>query len=629
MADHLQTALQYRKAGFRVIPVNATKQPGCKWKQYMTEQSEEDIRKIFANDCYGIAVITGIDGMEVIDIDCKYALTPGMEAEYMKLLEEHGGINLTDFTVVETPSKGLHVIYKCDKPGGNTKLASRNTTDEEKQLEPNERVKVLFETRGEGGYICAAPTPGYRVIFGKMSQVPRVTMAERAILLNVAKSFNEVSDTVEITPEERTARKQMPAQTDGKPSWEAYSEQTDAVFLLERHGWKAVAERGDRVYLRRPGKNEGMSGDFNKRLNLFKSWSTSTPFQSEKAYSPYGIYTVLEHAGNWSNSARELARMGYGERPTRQVESQPGIRIEQQKKQIDPTTIAAELAKRKYDYNRKPKNVDFNLKAFVDGQYFDVGGFGMLGLVTGLEKSRKTTFLKALIASALDDGKKRINFSLNLSGKTAIFVDTEQPETFFHSTQTHALNMAGIRGNTPIYEAYSFRDLSVDERNEYVEYLVANTPNLGLLVLDGALDFVKNFNDETQCHAFTLKLMEWTSRSGAMILTVIHKGKGSGFMMGHLGSALARKCDFAFEMTHNNESGFTEVAHKYGRTKPFPKFEFTQDENGYPVLDHNEKIDFDRPSPPTVSMVDYTEPRAASSVMTTAAPRNDDEDIPF
>jgi len=631
MQDHLQSALQYHRAGFRIVPTSKEKRPinllkkhDYKWDVYQAGQTEDDVKELFSKPCYGIQILTNVDGLEVIDIDTKYSLEPGMEAEYMKFVEEQGGFNITDLTIVETPSKGLHIYYRCDQPGESTALAKRPPTEEELAKNPNEKAKPIFETKGIGGLITGQPTPGYRVIFGKMSSIPKITMAERAILINAAKSFNQFVKPEEIAAPPREKAK-FEIKGEGKPSWEDYNEKTDAVWLLEKHGWKALHERGDKTYFRRPGKRDGMSGNFNRKLNLFRCFSTSSEFDSDKSYTPFGIYALLEHRGNWSEAAKELCRQGYGEK-SGIIELPEHPKGMPAKQPTDPSEIDAALRLRKYDYFNRPKHIDFILKADVEGESFDVGGLGMLGLVTGLEKSRKTTFLKALIASMLEDGKKRINFSLRLNGKKAIFVDTEQPEQFFHRTQTHAHELAGIRGNTPLYDAYAFRDVSIDERVEYIDYLIKNTPDLGLVVLDGVLDLVKNFNDETQCQVITQKILKWTSESNAMILTVIHEGKGSGFMMGHLGSALARKCDFAIKMTHNSDSQFTEVSCKLARTRPFPKFEFTQDENGYPILDHNQKA-IEAVLENSVPYSDYTTPKA--SVLVTPGERNVLDEVPF
>ncbi len=256
--------------------------------------------------------------------------------------------------------------------------------------------------------------------------------------------------------------------------------------------------------------------------------------------------------------------------------------------EVKRESIRDRLKKVSFKYGQKPKDIDFILKANIDGKLFDIGGFGMIGLITGLEKSRKTTLLRVITYSAISGGSKKINFQMDLKGKKAIYVDTEQPEYFFYNGQMQAHMLAGLGDAAENYEAYSLRSFSPDERIEAVEDLIDENDNLGLLILDGVLDFVKNYNSEEQSQAFVQRLMQWTDKSGAMILAVIHVAKSSGATTGHLGSMLNKKCDFAFEMKNDPDTGFTTVSSKLSRTRPFTSFDFTQDENGFPVLNYNE-----------------------------------------
>ena len=289
-------------------------------------------------------------------------------------------------------------------------------------------------------------------------------------------------------------------------------------------------------------------------------------------------------------------------------------------------SMSSRLSSVSFKYGQKPKDIDFVLKANVDGKLFDIGGFGMIGLITGLEKSRKTTLLRAITSSALSNGAKKINFQMDLRGKKAIYIDTEQPEYFFWNGQMQAHRMAGLGDAVDSYEAYSLRGFSVEDRIAAVEHLIGVNDNLGLLILDGVLDFVKNFNSEEQSQAMVQRIMEWTDRSGAMVLAVIHVGKSSGMTTGHLGSMLNKKCDFSFEMKNDPDTGYTTVNSRLSRTKPFTSFDFTQDENGQPVLanhlqrkseeggSYEEQVVFDFPT---------TQPPV------TPSKRDDDDQIPF
>src|SRR5262249_5183656 len=99
----------------------------------------------------------------------------------------------------ETPGGGIHWPYRCSEFAGNTKLARRAKRQEEMR-DPHDRVKVLIEPRGEGGYVILAPSNGrvppsgkpYRLLRGGPSTIATLTPEERADLWALARSFDQV-----------------------------------------------------------------------------------------------------------------------------------------------------------------------------------------------------------------------------------------------------------------------------------------------------------------------------------------------------------------------------------------------------------------------------------------------------
>ena len=77
-------------------------------------------------------------------------------------------------------------MYRCNKVDGNRKLASKMV---------NGKPDCFIETRGEGGYFCAAPTPGYKVIKNNITYVAVITELERSILIDNAVAMNEIVAT--------------------------------------------------------------------------------------------------------------------------------------------------------------------------------------------------------------------------------------------------------------------------------------------------------------------------------------------------------------------------------------------------------------------------------------------------
>src|SRR5688500_4470365 len=84
--------------------------------------------------------------------------------------------------VERTPSGGMHLYCRCENPEGNLKLA--------RQPDPEGKLMTVVETRGEGGFIVCAPTPGYFLIQGLIIQAPLLTADERDRVLAAARTLD-------------------------------------------------------------------------------------------------------------------------------------------------------------------------------------------------------------------------------------------------------------------------------------------------------------------------------------------------------------------------------------------------------------------------------------------------------
>lgn len=81
-------------------------------------------------------------------------------------------------------------------------------------------------------------------------------------------------------------------------------------------GWTWVYRRGDKWHLRRPGKDgRGISATISLTTDRFYPFTdAAAPFEPLKHYSKFEAYALLEHNGNFSAAASELARRGLGTR---------------------------------------------------------------------------------------------------------------------------------------------------------------------------------------------------------------------------------------------------------------------------------------------------------------------------
>jgi len=309
MHNLLIAAREYKKLGISPISTDANKRSLHQWKKYQDEiATDAELKTMFTDErAKGIAILSGkISGnMEVIDIDCKYDITGSLYEDYIQRLMECDQELVEKLVVATTKSGGYHVIYRCDEIGGNTKLAQRHTTEEEKERNPHEKRKVLIETRGEAGYVVAVPTEGYKYVRHSIRSIPTITPEQRSLLLDTARSFNSVIDEVQ------------PAYVENKPFHKSpfsdYNERGDVIALLQKHGWKLVSDNGNKVTVLRPGETTSKSsGDYNREMNLFSVFTTSTQFEANKGYRPAAVYALLECENDFKLAARRLLQMGYG-----------------------------------------------------------------------------------------------------------------------------------------------------------------------------------------------------------------------------------------------------------------------------------------------------------------------------
>ncbi len=303
----IKYAKKYTKAGLSVVPLKQDKRPIGKWKAMQSEiiTNLEDL-----NFTEGVGIVCGaVSGnLEVLDIDCKYDISGTLFADYFSDVTAQDPALWLKLVVQATQNHGYHLLYRCDEIEGNQKLASRPTTEEEREKHPDEKVKVLIETRGEGGYIASYPMTGYKYTSGNPTQIQTITPEERQLLFATAKSFNQIE-------EEKIERpKTKKVKSEGKSPWKQFDEEGDLLSVLEGHGWTVASQRGSKYLMKRPGDTDSKYGaDWDEQLRVFYVWTSSTQFEPEKGYSASAVYAILEHNGDFSAAASALRGMGMGD----------------------------------------------------------------------------------------------------------------------------------------------------------------------------------------------------------------------------------------------------------------------------------------------------------------------------
>lgn len=314
----IDTALDYLRSGLCVLPaILAEKRPALAgWKQYQRRLPTEQQVRTWFTDASALCVLAGeVSGhLEMIDFDLE-----GELFDRWRELVSTEAPGLVGRVVIErSQSGGRHVVYRCKSPvPGNRKLAQRTMVVASaepvvicgKRYVPRrvgdrfEITLTLIETRGEGGLFLCAPTPGYRLEQGAFDSIPTLTDAERSILIEAACALTEAIPSAQ-RPRAKAAG--------GRPGDE-FNERGDVREVLLRHGWELV-RGGENEYWRRPGKEAGWSATLKNGV-LYVFSSNAYPFEPDKAYSPFGVYAMLEHGGDFGAAAAALRAEGYGAAP--------------------------------------------------------------------------------------------------------------------------------------------------------------------------------------------------------------------------------------------------------------------------------------------------------------------------
>lgn len=289
------------------------------WKHWQYIRPDADqLRRWFTAHRAGIGLITGSISkyLELLEFDNPE--TYQLFRDMAESLDLDSVIDRIEAGYRErTPGSGIHWLYYCDVIEGNQKLARRPGPLDE---DGNPTVETLIETKGEGGYVVIAPSHGpvhetgqpYELISGGLEHITTITPDERASLLTLARALDEMPKP-QYDPVVVNERK-----IDGKRPGDIYNEIGPPwPDILTPHGWRFVFQSGKTEFWRRPGKDRGWSATINgagigaDRLYIFSS-STVFP-ESERSYSKWQAYAILEHGGDFHAAAQALVERGYVE----------------------------------------------------------------------------------------------------------------------------------------------------------------------------------------------------------------------------------------------------------------------------------------------------------------------------
>ena len=334
-ANALEIAQLYTSAGLSVLPVriDGSKAAAEKWEEYKKRiATDRELERWYRRGRNGIAIVCGaVSGnLAVFDFDA-----PGAWTEFRGLCDDHDLLCLVDqFPLVKTPrdGDGRHMYVRVEGAvGGSDKLAMLRDPYYDSH---GKKHYVKIETKGEGGYVLAPGSPDachednrpYILEHGNLTDIPVITTDQYKLLRTISRMCDERAIQIPgVTPTATTG-----GQKDrGTRPGDDFNARGEVGSLLRRHGWTLTRSGADEEYWIRPGKKKGISATFNyKNSRAFKVFTTNAPpFEADKAYAPFAVYTLLEHSGDFTQSAAALKSQGYGSDSAPQTMPLPGLPV--------------------------------------------------------------------------------------------------------------------------------------------------------------------------------------------------------------------------------------------------------------------------------------------------------------
>ena len=313
---------------FSLVTVGDSKIPNFPWRK--TQEKKLDWDKFLTQFRYkggiikkdgeeikptkAIGIVTGFEDLECLDIDLKVFSTVKEQKEFWEEFTGYLRDNILDFddkfVIYKTKNAGYHILYKTKRIEGNKKVAKLKGHKE-----------CIIETRGIGGYIFVYPEN--KASKKSYFDIDYISDDDRFILFSFSKMYHyeEPIKEVKIIP-----KKTIESFSSGDVTpWDDYNNKTN-IWDVVSDEFSIVGNHKHRYVIKRHNSESPHSGYIYFNDNLMYLFSTATIYDAEKQISPYVAYTYKHHNKDFSASAKELYRQGYGTRIVRK-EQEPKERI--------------------------------------------------------------------------------------------------------------------------------------------------------------------------------------------------------------------------------------------------------------------------------------------------------------
>ncbi len=245
-------------------------------------------------------------GISATDAEKELAFEKGMEVS-----EGLASMGWPEPIVVDS-GNGYYLLYRIDLPAGDGGLVHRCI----QALQPAANARVHIDVSvANASRICRLPGTWNRKgddMPERPHRVSEIMDAPAAPEVVTGALLEALAATLALPAETRPVAPCAPMVGAGSRPGDDYNERGEIAPVLESHGWQQIGDSGGNHLWRRPGKTTGNhSATFDGRTFYVFS-SGAQPFEANQGYSPFAVYALLKHGGDYTAASASLAADGYG-----------------------------------------------------------------------------------------------------------------------------------------------------------------------------------------------------------------------------------------------------------------------------------------------------------------------------
>ena len=228
-------------------------------------------------------------------------------------------------------------------------------------------------------------------------------------------------------------------------------------------------------------------------------------------------------------------------------------------------TITELLAKRQYNPDYIPNKEDIIFTIGTPAR--NTGSLSNFLTLSGLPKAGKSTFVAAIVASSFvpyDIFTMKIH--LPKDRKKICYFDTESSDYDFYRQINKIKGFAEIAALPDYFNAYQVREDGSGIIRKMIEEYLSKNEDCSVIIIDGLLDLLVNYNDERESSLLTKWLKKITKVYNVLLITVLHQSKSNLSTTGHIGSASDRFAQSTLDIVKDKERNCYVLTSRFMRS---------------------------------------------------------------